>query len=238
MICYYTVEPGTKLGEGVMKEELAITLPCYMIPRITLLPSLPLLVNGKTDRQALLKMYEDSLACCTAFTFTEKDFSSHVTPAFHIQARIVLESVASVVKDPMRKPTLGDNFFDIGGDSINMVLVIGKIQDHGFHISITDFVTATNLSGVAIALAFQEKGEDISLIMEQVEKTDMFKSVALDPSHKQVVLEMIARSFSSKGDLTTLASIGYKTLLDQLDGLWDALLKANLSIVVLDKAGQ
>ena len=48
---------------------------------------------------------------------------------------------------------------------------------------------------------------------------------------------MIARSFANKGDLTTLASIGYKTLLDQLDGLWDALLKANLSIVVQDKAG-
>ena len=219
-----------------MKEALAVTLPCYMIPRVTLLPSLPLLVNGKTDRQALLKMYEESLACA-AFTFTEKDFSGHVTPDFHIQGRIVLESVASVVRDPTRKPTLADNFFDIGGDSINMVLVIGKILDHGFHISMTDFVTASNLRGVAVALTFQEKGEDISSIMEQMERTDMFKSVALDPSHKQVVLEMIARSFANKGDLTTLASIGYKTLLDQLDGLWEALLKANLSIVVLDKAG-
>ena len=114
MICYYTVEPGTKLGEGAMKEALAVTLPCYMIPRVTLLPSLPLLVNGKTDRQALLKMYEESLACA-AFTFTEKDFSGHVTPDFHIQGRIVLESVASVVRDPTRKPTLADNFFDIGG---------------------------------------------------------------------------------------------------------------------------
>ena len=236
MICFYTVDPATKLGEGAMKEALAVTLPCYMIPRVTLLTSLPLLVNGKTDRQALLKMYKESLACA-AFTFTEKDFSSHVTPAFHVQARVVLESVASVVKDPTRKPSLADNFFSIGGDSINMVLVIGKILDHGFHISMTDFVTATNLKGVAVALSFQEKGEDISLIMEQMEKTDMFKSVALDPSHKEVVLEMIARSFASKGDLTTLASIGYKTLLEQLDGLWDALLKANLSIVVLDKAG-
>ena len=221
-----------------MKEALAVTLPCYMMPRVTLLPSLLLLVNGKTDRQALLKMYEESLASCTAFTFTEKDFSGHVTQDFHIQARIVLESVASVVRDPTRKPSLADNFFDIGGDSINMVMVIGKILDHGFHISMTDFVTASNLRGVAVALTFQEKGEDISSIMEQMERTDMFKSVALDPSHKQVVLEMIARSFANKGDLTTLASIGYKTLLDQLDGLWEALLKANLSIVVLDKAGQ
>ena len=236
VICYYTVEPGTKLGEVVMKEALATTLPCYMIPRLNLIPSIPLLVNGKTDRQALLKMYEESLAC-VAFTFTEEDLKGQVTPAFNFQAKLVLESVASVVKDPTRKPTLADNFFDIGGNSINMVEVIGKILEHGFHISITDFVTSTDLRGVAIALTFEEKEEDLRRIMEQVEKTDMFKSVALDLSHKQVVLEMIARSFANKGDLTTLASIGYKTLLEQLEGLWEAFLKANLSIVVLDNAG-
>ena len=220
-----------------MKELLATILPCYMIPRFILLPSLPLLVNGKTDRQALLKKYEESLVC-TEFNFTKDDFSSYLSPAFYPQARVVLEVVASVVKDPTRKPTLKDNFFDIGGDSINMVQVISKFLDRGCFLSMTDFVTSNSLRDVAVKMTFQEKEEDISLVMKEMEKTNMFKSVSLDECHKKVVLEMIARSFASKGDLTTLASVGYNTLLDQLDGLWEALLKANLSIVVLNAAGQ
>ena len=105
MICFYTVEDATKLGEVAMKELLATILPCYMIPRFILLSSLPLLVNGKTDRQALLKKYEESLVC-TEFNFTKDDFSSYLSPAFYPQARVVLEVVASVVKDPTRKMPL------------------------------------------------------------------------------------------------------------------------------------
>ena len=113
-----------------------------------------------------------------------------------------------------------------------------RFLDRGCFLSMTDFVTSKSLTDVAVKMTFQEKEEDISLVMKEMEKTNMFKSVSLDECHKQVVLEMIARSFASKGDLTTLANVGYNTLLDQLDGLWEALLKANLSIVVLDAAGE
>ena len=118
--------PGVLLPESLLQQRLATSLPCYMMPRITKLTSLPLLVNGKTDRQALLQKYEEQLSC-TAFTFTEEDFQGHVEAAFFPQARVLLESVASIIKDAAKKPTLADAFFDIGGDSINMVMVIAKI---------------------------------------------------------------------------------------------------------------
>ena len=51
---------------------LAARLPDYMLPRTTLLPALPLLVNGKPDRQALLARHEQSLQCAH-FTFTDQD---------------------------------------------------------------------------------------------------------------------------------------------------------------------
>nr|CAH7759240.1 unnamed protein product [Callosobruchus chinensis] len=42
--------------EGILKERLT----SYMVPQVILMDTIPLLVNGKTDRQALLKSYEST----------------------------------------------------------------------------------------------------------------------------------------------------------------------------------
>ena len=58
----------------------------------------------------------------------------------------------------------------------------------------------------------------------------------MDHTHKDVVVDMISRSFADKGDLTTLAQVTYDTLYDQVVILWERLLSANLSFVILDKS--
>jgi len=208
-----------------------------MMPRLTKLSSLPLLVNGKTDRQALLQKYEETLAC-TSFSFTDEDFTGHVEAALFPQAKVVLESVASVLRDVSRKPSLADAFFEMGGDSINMVLVIARINDHGYHISMTQFVLASTLADVVMALSTQQEDDDIGAVIEKMKKSSEYTSADLEGDHKKVVLDMISRSFAEKGDLTTLAAVSYEVLQDQLEILWPALLEAKLSIVVKDKSGR
>ena len=236
VLCYYTSLPGVVLPEAKLQEILALTLPCYMMPRLTKLSSLPLLVNGKTDRQALLQKYEETLAC-TSFSFTDEDFTGHIEAALYPQAKVVLESVASVLRDVSRKPSLADAFFEMGGDSINMVLVIARINDHGYHISMTQFVLASTLADVVMALSTQQEDDDIGAVIEKMKKSSEYTSADLEGDHKKVVLDMISRSFAEKGDLTTLAAVSYDVLQEQLEILWPALLEAKLSIVVKDKSG-
>ena len=224
------------LPESELQDLLALTLPCNMMPRITKLPTIPLLTNGKTDIQELLKKYEETLAC-TTFTFTEEDFTGHVEGALFPQAKVVLESVASVLRDVSKKPTLSDAFFEMGGDSINMVLVIARITDHGYHIPMTQFVLASTLTDVVMALSTQQEDDDLSAVIEKMKQNNEYTSAELEPEHKKVVLDMISRSFAEKGDLTTLAAVSYDVLQEQLDILWPALLEAKLSIVVKDKSG-
>lgn len=38
---------------------IATKLPAYSIPRIIVLHTIPVLINGKTDKQSLLKIYEN-----------------------------------------------------------------------------------------------------------------------------------------------------------------------------------
>merc|ERR1719187_529361 len=236
ILCYYTIEDKTTLPESTLENILTSKLPDYMMPKLVKLTSLPLLVNGKTDRQALLKRDQNSLEC-TAFTFTDKDVALYVANDKFSIAKVVLESVASVIVDSDHKPTLNDNFFDIGGDSINMVLVIAKINDHGYHISVTDFATSDKLLDVVDLLSTDPMTDSLTKAWEKLKKRNDFSSEDLKPEHKDKVLDMISRSFAEKGDLTTLADVTYNDLMEQLEMLWFSLLEANLSIVITNKEG-
>ena len=71
-------------------------------------------------------------------------------------ARAVLESVSAVCCDGTRKPSLGDNFFDIGGDSINMVEVLARLQEMGYTASISTFIASNNLAAIVTSIATHE----------------------------------------------------------------------------------
>lgn len=43
-----------------IEEYLQSKLPPYMVPQVVVINKIPLLINGKTDRQYLLKFYEES----------------------------------------------------------------------------------------------------------------------------------------------------------------------------------
>ena len=101
IICYYTVAENLWLPEKKLENKLAEKLPEYMLPKLFKLFSIPLLVNGKVDRQSLLKKYEESVSCRN-FTFDVKDFEPHVSPEMFEVAKAVLESVSDVCCDGSR----------------------------------------------------------------------------------------------------------------------------------------
>ena len=161
LLCYYSTKENCFLPEPKLEIILSNTLPDYMMPKLIKLYSLPLLVNGKVDRQSLLKQFEKLLEC-NAFDYTSKDFTD-LPVSDHAKARVLLESVASVIQDPSKKPMLHDHFFSVGGDSINMVLVISKLKDHGYNISVTDFVSSASMKELVSLLTTEDT--QITLIM-------------------------------------------------------------------------
>ena len=86
-----------------------------MIPaHFSLLEKLPLTANGKIDRKAL-----DSIKAGM------KERAAHAAPRSEIEKKI-----ADIWKDVLRLDDVGifDNFFDLGGNSLNIITVNNKIK--------------------------------------------------------------------------------------------------------------
>lgn len=59
ILAFAAVESKSTLHEMQIENLLRQKLPDYMTPQVVVVESLPLLVNGKIDRQSLLKTYEN-----------------------------------------------------------------------------------------------------------------------------------------------------------------------------------
>lgn len=122
-LCAYVVGEG-ELYAPELKAHLAKELPDYMIPTYFIqLDELPYTPNGKIDRKALPEP--------SAGTVSRVEY---VPPSTEIEAKII-----NIWQEVLGIEGIGvdHNFFDIGGNSINIIKVIAKISKQmGIQVSI------------------------------------------------------------------------------------------------------
>ncbi|MCA1566206.1 MAG: condensation domain-containing protein, partial [Acidobacteria bacterium] len=139
-------------GAGALKVNewrayLKERLPEYMIPSaFIVLDELPLMTNGKLNKQALPSPWE-------VRPQLEKKFVAPRTP--------VEEVLAQVWADVLHLPQVGvdDNFFDLGGDSIRSIQVKAQAQKHGIDFSIERLFQHQTIA--ALAQDLQTPGENV-----------------------------------------------------------------------------
>ncbi len=122
LYAYYVTKPLTsKSGEQMpltitgLKEYLSGELPGYMIPTYFIpLEKLPLTPNGKIDRLALAEMNVHEAARP----------NEYVIPKTEVEKQI-----AGLWREVLKLDKVGihDNFFDLGGHSLNMILLNRKL---------------------------------------------------------------------------------------------------------------
>lgn len=109
------VEPHASVTRAELRQHMAAALPSYMIPdAFTVLPQLPLNLNGKVDRAALAEI-DDSGAQ------PERETS----PLSPVQAAL-LGLWADVLK--RSQVALDDNFFTMGGNSLRVMELTSRIR--------------------------------------------------------------------------------------------------------------
>ncbi|MFN8704851.1 MAG: amino acid adenylation domain-containing protein [Rhodospirillales bacterium] len=129
-------------------------LPRYMVPaRFFAVPSWPLLSSGKTDRKALQQASLDSVTAADPLATTQRSARVEVDPQTGLVQRLLGVLLGKHV-------AAGDDFFDLGGDSIIAMQLVARLRAQGFSVSPRQIfeqrlveLIATQLRPLAVARA-------------------------------------------------------------------------------------
>ncbi|MDT8999093.1 non-ribosomal peptide synthetase [Paucibacter sp. APW11] len=119
-------------------EQLRARLPEYMVPRgVSFLDALPLTINGKVDRHALAEAW-----------LHEQERGTQRTPVADAGTDELEHAVLQLVRQLLEQPlaTLGDNFLDLGGDSISAMRFCAAVNEQlGAHLPLISLFEAEDL---------------------------------------------------------------------------------------------
>lgn len=143
LVAYVVTDPAERPSSKELREFIKTKLPEYMTPSaFALLDALPLTPNGKLDRRALPAL--------NGFHHDPHD-SLNGFAAPRNRAEEILAGIWSQVLGA-RQVGIHDNFFEMGGDSILSIQVVGKANQQGLRVTprqIFQHPTIAELAAVA-----------------------------------------------------------------------------------------
>ncbi|MEV0194812.1 amino acid adenylation domain-containing protein, partial [Kitasatospora purpeofusca] len=143
LVAYIVPADGAALDTAALRTHLAQALPEYMVPAAFVeLAAVPLNGSGKVDHRAL----------------PAPDLAAFAGAAFVAPRTPVEERLAAVWAEVLGLPQVGveDSFFDLGGDSIRAVRLVGALRAAGFDVSIPDVFQLKTVAALAVRVAGQE----------------------------------------------------------------------------------
>ncbi|WP_447035926.1 amino acid adenylation domain-containing protein [Streptomyces sp. DSM 118878] len=145
LVAYVVPAEGVTPDGAELRAALERTLPSHLVPAAFMpLDELPLNANGKLDRAALPAPDGESLS------------TAHVGPRSGLEER-----VAGVWGEVLGVERVGvfDGFFDLGGDSIRAVALVGALRAAGLSVSVRDVFGLRTVAGLCEVLADRPAAE-------------------------------------------------------------------------------
>ncbi|MEU4733376.1 amino acid adenylation domain-containing protein, partial [Streptomyces sp. NPDC023588] len=137
---YLVTADGSSPAVRELRDHLMADLPDYMVPTaFVTIDAVPLTTNGKLDLRAL--PVPDQAAFTTA---------SQVAPRTPNEERI--GAIWAEVLD-LDRVGVEDSFFDVGGDSIRVVRLVGALRAAGFDVAIRDVFENRTIAALGRLLA-------------------------------------------------------------------------------------
>jgi len=141
----YLVTGGVTPTSAQLRSWLTERLPAYMVPRLfVVLDALPLTSRGKVDRGALPEPSEQR-------SDAEQEY---VPPVGAVE-----ELLADIWSRVLEIDQVGrhDNFFDLGGDSIRNIQVVGQARSKGLVVGLQDLHHHPTVQTLAEAVGFRRE---------------------------------------------------------------------------------
>ncbi|WOD39790.1 amino acid adenylation domain-containing protein [Nodosilinea sp. E11] len=155
LVAYLVPQPQQTLNVVEIRRFLQTKLPDYMVPTAFMaLDALPVNINQKVDRKALpLPTPQDLLGT-----------QSYVAPRNEVEQKLASIWESALGTSPI---SVQDNFFDVGGDSLQSIAVMIQIeQTFGKTLPLSTLLTEPTI-------------EQMAAVLTQSKPSDLHKSVVL-----------------------------------------------------------
>ena len=151
LVAYVVFDDGQRLDTPQLRARLARLLPEHMLPAaVVTMQRLPLNANGKLDRKALPP----------PAPATEDSSPAPLDAPQGSVARLVADLWAGVLQRP--RVGMNDNFFDLGGHSLQLIRVHRLLQDRlGPGVTLMDLFQHPTVGGLARHLESVGQGGDL-----------------------------------------------------------------------------
>lgn len=192
LVAFVTLNENCSLTTDEIESVLKTKMVEYMIPQVVILESIPLLVNGKVDRQTLLKMFKDSTVSESSNAVDIKYDFEGVPEHKLATAEQLFEIIADVIgKFVVKNISINSNFYDLGGNSLNSIYTVTELRKKGYFISITDFIKAKDLKEILgkIETDHQLLSNDLLVHDKNMIKSMPLRAVQLADEHKDDTIE-------------------------------------------------
>jgi amino acid adenylation domain-containing protein len=132
------VDGADPAPEDLVRDVRAV-LPGYMVPRtVAIVPALPLTTNGKLDRAAVVEAASAGVRVPAG--------AASSTPGDPTQAHL-LDLFREVLA--VSSVTVGADFFELGGDSMRAIRLVGLAAERGLRFTVRDVYAAPDVARLA-----------------------------------------------------------------------------------------
>ncbi|MFW0810244.1 non-ribosomal peptide synthetase [Bacillus pumilus] len=168
-ICAYMMAKQV-IDQRALRQSLSERLPGYMVPRhVIQIEQFPLNLSGKLDIQALPNP-EDQLA----------DNQEPVTIQAHNETEQKLVRIfASILQVPASQIRIDEPFFDLGGNSFNIVELSNKVKEEfQQELTVMELFQYTTVSQIAAQLKNKASGQEKQIEDDGENEADDLESAA------------------------------------------------------------
>ncbi|QUH28821.1 non-ribosomal peptide synthetase [Vallitalea guaymasensis] len=206
-LCAYIVA-DKEMTVAELRQYLSDLLPAYMIPSYFIqIDGMPLTSNGKIDRKALPLPGE---SINTGEVYKE--------PTNETQEKLV-----SIWRNVLgiNKIGINDNFFNIGGDSLNAVRIISEIQKElNVEITLRDMFDYSNIK--TLAKQIQQKNKTEYIALTATEEKDYYE---LSSAQKRLFVIKQFKDNSMNYNMPSVTIIEGKLDIEKFENVFKQLIK-------------
>ncbi|CAH1788896.1 unnamed protein product [Owenia fusiformis] len=228
LIAFCTPNGSAKLDANLVEEDCKRLLPAYMLPRVFKIDEIPLQQHtGKIDRQALREKFNDM------FKRRERPNPPNSLSSERSAKDKVLDIICKELFIQPSQSIMGQNFFKIGGNSINAISTVVKLKKQGFNVAIDDFLRARDMEQILNLIdSSQNCGMNPSSRKKYPSKYKV-EYLTMAPDREELI-PLFTEAFVKKNPLDQLVGTTEREWRRLIASFWRELLADDLSLIVRD----